>query len=166
MARLHELIHARVPRGIKDAVERLSKETGKAESDLIRDAVFYLLMRQDEIEMDATLEKVVNRMDSYIKADNELLFIEMENKRVSAELRARTFGKYMDSFMADIYLSEKRDEEKSADEIRETLRSSLKVMKARAEHHNMTDEYENRREAPIEYVQNELDRRKTSTEKS
>lgn len=156
-------ISSRVERGIKDAVDEFSNKTGKSTSKLVKDALMTLLKEQDAIEMDENLEKVVERYDTYIKTENELLFIDMENKRVSATYRSETFPSYMDSFLADIYVTESRDEWKSHEEIKETLQEALETLKERAKHHEKMKEWENRYNAPIHYAQKELDFRNKDT---
>jgi len=151
------IISARVEKGINDAMDELADTTEKTKSQLVKDAVIYLLKNQKAIELDETLEKVTNRSDVYITNSNELLFIDMENKRVSRKLKEETFPMFMDSFLSNILMSRRNDTHLSEEDKREILRDALKVMKERAEHHDMLEEYEHRMEAPLKYARDYIE---------
>lgn len=150
-------ISVRVSRPIIEEYTELARKTGEDPAKYYRNALYSWLDRNPDVELQGTIKKVVERRDLYLNAEEEKLYMKMENKRISNAIKENTFKEFMDNFMAQIYLSNSGYMAQS--ELEELLKENLKVLKERAEHHGELESYKARLESPVEYTVEYLDRK-------
>lgn len=159
-------IGSKVEIGVYRALEEVADATLESKSDIVRKAVYSYLKsvkEQEEIELEDTLNRVLNNKDRYIKELNEAHYRNLENKGVSNAFREATFPKFMDDRLADIF--KYWDGRKGQDEVEEILRNFLQSFEDRAEFEGFVDEWKNRKEDPVVYAKERLEERQLHEEK-
>lgn len=149
---------SKVEYGLYELYNDLADETLQDKSDHVRKALYMYAeaVRHDvELDVDETLERVLKNRERYVKELNEAHYRNLENKGVSNSFRQATFPKFMDDRLADIYKYwQNRKEE---EDIREILRDFLEAFEDRAEFEGFKDEWQARKDNPIDYAEERLE---------
>lgn len=116
----------------------------------VKNALYAYIERHEDVELSDTLQKVIDNQEEYKRIREERLYRQLENKRISETLMKSTYRRFMDSFLAEIYLS--NSEYMGEDELKELMRSSMGALKNRAEHYDMLEAYQARKEDPLNYA--------------
>lgn len=151
------IISVRIPRSIKKAYRENADEIGIDMSSLLQNALIHYLDVHEDIELNDTVQKVVENQKEYKQAEDEEFFRQMESKIVRASYMDATYIEYMDNFLASLYMSNKAYY--GEDELESIIQEHMTVLKRRAEHHGVLEEYEDRKQSPLSYAKEYVKRK-------
>lgn len=150
-------ISFRTHQAIRNELNKLSNNTDKSLSRICKEAISIYLDKHKDADIHESIQKIFDEKELFEDVYADDYYIQRQNERVSVRLKELTFIDYMEKNMAVIYMTNKPHMDNES--LKSMIREGLESMKDRAEHHGFTDEWNNRYEEPIPYVEEYLDRK-------
>jgi len=154
-----KVVNTRISLGMYSDLEKHSDKINKQFSSILRDALYRYMDSKDDIELQEINQNVIERSSTYEKAFNEQRYRELENRVITETLMKNTFIEFMDNFLAQVYITNKPY--KDNESLKTIMRDSLKSLKERAKHSDELSAFQERKETPIAYAEEFMDRKAT-----
>lgn len=153
----HDVIGARIHGALRQCIEDIKEARQISDSQVVKEALSLYVDRHEDADVPEPVQKVLNQSEQMRETLAEDYYIQQQNFKVSTKLKELTFIEYMDKNIAVVYLANKPHMDE--DSLKEHMRESLEALRERAVHHGYEHQWKNRKEYPIEYAEEFLERK-------
>lgn len=155
--RHNQTVSARIHGALLQNIDEIKRKRDIDTSTVLKEALSIYIDRMEGIEPREPVQKIFNQSEAMKDAKAEDYYIQNQNFKISTKLKELTFLEFMDKNLAIVYMANKPH--MSEEQLVDHLTRTLETLKDRAEHHGYEKQWENRKEDPIAYVNDFLDRK-------
>lgn len=152
-------ISVRVPATVKSEYKDYAEDRKHNPSHFYRMAIYNYMELKEDFEVDKPTERILDNIKRYDYAEMNELFLERENQIISQQIKKATFMRFMDNFLAEIYLKNKQyvmTGEITRDDLRYLMKDAFEELEERAYYHGFETAYESRMEQPFKYARERI----------
>lgn len=154
--KIKKTVGSRLHRAYVQEIDDIAREKEKSRSEVVKNAVMDYLARQETIELKEPTKELLKNQEQYKDLIAEENYINMENKRISISYKERTFLNFMDKQIAQVWYMNK--DYYDEDQLENVLTNHLEAFRNRAEWHGLEGKFKERKEEPVKYAKDFLDR--------
>lgn len=163
--RIQKTVGTKVSMSIYQQIGKICQEKKITQSEWIRALIYRQLSNDAEsYEIYDDVERILKNEEELNKANSDNRFRDITKEIINSSIRQKTVIRYVDRHLASIYIKNRDYFEEN--EIEEMLKDHLDAFKPRIEEEGekYVKRWEMRKEKPIKYAKDELERRSDELE--
>lgn len=162
-SRTTKVISARIKYPLYKKIQELADDKFTDKSKFIENAIIFYMDSLEDIEKSNALKHILRHKKDYKDIREELSVIDIENQRVSTDMMRKTYAKFVDKALANVFIANK-PYNLTEKEMKKVLVDHLESHRPRARYYECEELIDLRQEDPINYASSMLDHMKAENQ--
>lgn len=154
----NETVGVKISSACKSQLKEIASEKEKSLSKVVRESIMDKIATTEDVELSKTMKIIVNNREEYRRVQEKLLLMELENERINASYKSKTFLGYVDKSLCSMMFE--LNEIYEQNELESHMVDHLESFMPRAEYHGVEDRIEDRMERPLHYARQKAEQLK------